>query len=70
MTAAPRARRDETPQGCGELRALLMDLRQARIIEIAAIERFLGLAPSRPRRERPEKVRVWHTEDDGEYKMA
>jgi hypothetical protein len=65
--------RPDTPPACrttGDLAALLLSLRQARIIEIAAIERFLGLAPSRTRRGRPEKVRAWHNEDEGEYKTA
>lgn len=65
-----RARPPDPPQEGEPLYALLMALRQARMIEVAALERFLGLPPSRPKRERQERGRAWHNEDDGEYKTA
>lgn len=49
--APPRRRRPGTAsERDGSLADLLAQLRQARIMEIRAIERYLGLKPAKPER--------------------
>lgn len=69
MTAAPRACPPDETQ-CAAEREFWMQVRQGLIIQLAAIDKRLGLEPSRPKRERPERVRSWHNEEQGEYKTA
>lgn len=64
-----RGRTSETPPD-ESLRALLVELRRARLIEIDALNRFLGGEPRDPRPKREPLTRVWRNEDEPEYKTA
>lgn len=55
---------------CDGEREFWMQVRQGLIIQLAAVEKRLGLAPSRPRRERAEKIRAWKNEDEAQYRTA
>lgn len=69
MVTAERTDMDPRPP-CDNDRDFWLQVRQGLLIQLSAIDKRLGLEPSRPRRERPERVRSWHNEDQGEYKTA
>ncbi len=45
-------------------------VRQARLQELAALNRLLGYEPTPPRRRGKGSVRVWHNEEQEGYKVA
>lgn len=45
-------------------------VRQARLQELAALNRLLGYESPPPRRRGKGPVRVWHNEEEGPYKVA
>lgn len=59
----------ETPPD-ESLRALLIELRRARLIEIDALNRFLGGEPRDPRPRRESPTRVWRVEDESAHTSA
>jgi len=64
MSAARREGQMDTPPLDESLRALLVELRRARLIEIDAINLFLGNPPREPRPRREPVTRVWRGEDE------
>jgi len=61
----------DPPRGDAALRRLMEKLRRGHLAQARAFEEYLGIAPARAQRERPEgKGRVWENEDEAGYKTA
>ena len=59
MVAPPPHQPQDEP-----LRALLIELRRAALIQVDAYNRYLGEAPREPRPRRQPDTRVWRTEEE------
>lgn len=60
----------DTPPRDESLRALLVELRRAKLIEIDALNRFLGGEPRDPRPKREPFTRVWRGDEPTERESA
>ncbi len=70
MSAARRDGQMDTPPLDESLRALLVELRRGHLIQVDAIDRFIGNPPRDPKPRREPIARVWRNEDEGEYRSA